>query len=172
MKKLFLLFIFISAFTSCKFNEGYRQEEPNLRADGVYVAEKINSQVGNAHGIQGNLKALSILRFNTNQTGVIVPYSIDRSIADYNDSLIKEFWFWTTEFEKRNPQDKGFCHFKYQQNEDSIGFEQIKPEVIFSYSGKITSESIIIALKYLPTEMSFTQGQPHILKYKFYPLNK
>ena len=152
MKKtlVFVLTVTTILFSCSSAKEVNSAEDLNMvNIDGIYIAENPYSMVvDNPQNITPNeQQTYFVIRFDSQVDGVIIPY-VDSLIKKFSKEKIAAIQKTTYDYEKANPNDKQFIHFKLKKiGTDSISFSQSGENVFTGYEGVNLKDSLLLNYK-------------------------
>ncbi len=149
--KYIISFVILTTILSCSSSkEMLNGEDLNtIKTNGIYVAYNPFAIISSSPDITSQTvptakKALYIIRFTSQNGGIIVPHS-DTLIDNFSINKISEMYKWTFNYEKENPIDKEFIHFKLNKiGKDSIAIPQTSKDVFIQYKGVNYGDSLIL----------------------------
>jgi hypothetical protein len=117
-----------------------------INTNGIYVAYNPFAVISSRPDISEptKKKALYIIRFTSQNEGIIVPHS-DTILNNFPLNNISEMYKWSFNYEKENPIDKTFIHFKLHRiGKDSILIPQTSKNIFVEYKGFNYGDSLIL----------------------------
>jgi len=173
---IFLISVFIlTAILSCSSSKEILNEEDlnTINTNGIYIAYNPFATISSRPDISEPTikKALYIIRFTSQNEGIIVPHS-DTLLNNFPFNKISEMYQWSFNYEKANPIDKDFIRFKLDRiDKDSIIISQTSKNIFIEYKGINYGDSLVLNHSTGMTKEQLEHQairNPKILKFIFY----
>lgn len=146
MKTIIAISAFLFLF--CFRNNGHEHHDKReVRTKGIYICYNPYAQVVkdlSSFKMVDDEESLFVIRFLDQQSGIIIPDIINKS-EGFTREKVSKLYNWCEEFEKKNPGDKEFVHFRLDPvRGDSIRFVRRHGGFKTEFEGLNESDSLVL----------------------------